>query len=651
MKNCSQSFLKMTLTSLIFLTNIVITFGQSWNQILKATAKNDGGSSARTVDDGYGYYVAISGNYAIVGARFEDEDANGLNPVTDAGAAYILFNNAGTWTQVKKIVSPFREMEEFGSSVSISGEYAVVGASNEGEDASDANTVGGAGAVYIFKKDQGGVGNWGLIKKTIAPVRAENDFFGYSVAIDGSYLVVGAYLEDQDSDGNSTVSQAGAAYIFKKDQGGTDNWGLVKKITATNRNIDDWFGYSVSISGDYAIVGAWREDDDVAEANPLSEAGSAYIFYKGVGESWAQQKKITASVRGVDDHFGFSVSISGEYAIVGADQEDEDANELNTLNNSGSAYIFKKDVGGAGNWGQLKKINSSTRNHGDTFGISVSINGSYAIVGAFGGDASVALTNTGTAHIFQKDNTGAEQWGQMQKIVASAPTNQDSFGWVVAISGDHAIVGAHGEDEDELDANTLSNSGSAYIFKLNSAALPVTLMTFEGEQKEAQVLLRWSTAQEISADYFEIQKSHNGKVWKAIGSVPAANNNKSMRNHSFLDNTIELENTPGQENLYRLKMVDLDGRFAYSRVVSVWFSWNTQAIIYPNPVEDALYINPALAGKIESISLINSLCEVIFQSSVNERMQISVKHLTPGVYLARIRQKAGKVSTQKVLVK
>jgi len=651
MKNFSQFFLKMMLTSVVFLTVIVVATAQSWNQVLKATAKNDGGSSARTEEDYYGYSVAISGNYAIVGAHYEDEDANGLNPVPDAGAAYILFNNAGTWTQVKKIVSPFREMQYFGASVSISGGYAIVGASTEGEDASEANTIGGAGAAYIYKKDQGGTDNWGLIRKIIAPVRAENDLFGFSVSIDGDYVIVGAYLEDQDSDGNNAVSQSGAAYIFKKDQGGADNWGLVKKITATNRNIDDWFGYSVSISSEYAIVGAWREDDDVAEANPLSEAGSAYIFYKGVGESWAQQKKITASVRGVDDHFGFSVSISGEYAIVGADQEDEDANELNTMNKSGSAYIFKRNFGGSDNWGQLKKITASTRKALNYFGHSVSVTADYAIVGAVFDDASPFLTNTGTAYLFRKDQTGADQWGQVQKIIASTPAIQDSFGWVVAISGDHAIVGAHGEDEDELDANTLSNSGSAYIFKLNNSALPVSLVTFEAEQKEGQALLRWSTAQEINSDYFEVQKSQNGQLWKAIGNVSAAGSNNSLLGYSFVDGDIDLESGPDQENLYRLKMVDLDGRFTFSRIVSIRFSENMQSFLYPNPVTYELYFNSPLKGKIESISLTNTSGEVIYQSSLNERTPISVKHLTPGVYLARIRQKAGKVIVQKLLVR
>jgi len=115
------------------------------------------------------------------------------------------------------------------------GDYAIVGAYAEDEDTNGANTLSNAGSAYIFKKDQGGTDNWGQVKKIVSSDRGASDFFGISVSIDGEYAIVGASTEDHDANGANTISNAGSAYIFKKDQGGTDNWGQVKKIVSSDR--------------------------------------------------------------------------------------------------------------------------------------------------------------------------------------------------------------------------------------------------------------------------------------------------------------------------------------------------------------------------------------------------------------------------------
>jgi len=117
------------------------------------------------------------------------------------------------------------------------------------------------------------------------------------------------------------------------------DWNQIIKAVASDRAASDYFGYSVSISGDYAIVGAYYEDEDTSGANTLTNAGSAYIFMRS-GTSWSQQQKIVASDRAVGDYFGYSVSISGDYAVVGAYGEDEDTSGANTKSYAGSAYIF-----------------------------------------------------------------------------------------------------------------------------------------------------------------------------------------------------------------------------------------------------------------------------------------------------------------------
>ncbi|MCD4697396.1 MAG: FG-GAP repeat protein, partial [Bacteroidales bacterium] len=214
----------------------------------------------------------------------------------------------------------------------------------------------------------------------------------------------------------------------------------IAKLLASDGNTNDQFGISVSISGDYAIVGARRDDDNDYNSS------SAYIFYNN-GGNWQQHAKITASDGASGDEFGYSVSISGDYAIVGAWLDDDNGG------NSGSAYIFYNN---GGNWQQQTKMTASDGAANDWFGHSVGISGDYAIVGVDGNDDNGY--NSGSAYIFY--NNGGN-WQQQAKITASDGANSDYFGWSVSISGDYAIVGAFGNDDNG------SKSGSAYIFYNN----------------------------------------------------------------------------------------------------------------------------------------------------------------------------------------
>jgi hypothetical protein len=355
-------------------------------------------ASDRSANDRFGWSVAISGDYAMVGAPYEDDDASGGATLTDAGSAYIFVRSGSTWTQQQKIVAGDRAVQDnFGYSVGISGDYAIVGAWSEDEDASGGATLANAGSAYIFVRSGS---TWSQQQKIVASDRAAVDYLGFSVAISGDYAMVGAWLEDEDASGGATLSGAGSAYIFAR-SGNT--WSQQQKIVANDRAASDQFGYSVAISGNYAIVGANLEDENASGGATLTDAGSAYIFVRS-GNIWAQQQKIVASDRAVADQFGFSVAISGDYAMVGAYLEDENASGSATLSDAGSAYIFVRSGG---------------------------------------------------------------SWSQQQKIVPSDRAVADQFGWSVAISGVYAIVGARLEDEDASGANTITNSGSVYFYDQN----------------------------------------------------------------------------------------------------------------------------------------------------------------------------------------
>ncbi len=363
--------------------------GQDWGQLEKIVASDRGS------EDLFAHGVSISGDYAIVGAYCEDHDVLGTNELDRAGSAYIFKRNGFNWEFQQKIVASDRAVEDrFGYSVSISGDYAIVGAYGEDHDVSGYNVLNFAGSAYIYKRTGE---TWSQQQKIVASDRGISDLFGYSVAISGNYVIVGAFAEDHDTLGGNEFLSAGAAYIFERTG---ETWSQQQKIIASDRGSKDYFGHSVSISGDYAIVGAYNEEHNAVGEDSLSVAGSAYI-YKRVGETWSQQQKIVASDRSSDDNFGYSVSISSDSAIVGAYGENHDVLGNNELNNSGSAYIYVKT---GETWVQQQKIVASDRSVDDYFGYSVAISGVYAIVGAYYEDHNISgedsLFSAGSAYIF-----------------------------------------------------------------------------------------------------------------------------------------------------------------------------------------------------------------------------------------------------------
>ncbi|MCH7953857.1 MAG: FG-GAP repeat protein, partial [Chloroflexi bacterium] len=148
------------------------------------------------------------------------------------------------------------------------------------------------------------------IKKLTASDAQLFDELGYSVAFSGDIIVAGAWMEDAVGDINATY---GAAYVFVRDQGGAGNWGEVKKLSASDAQAGDLFGRRVAVSGDTAVVGADGEDTGG------SFAGAAYLYHRNEGgaDNWGEVTKLTASDADAFDHFGFSVAISGDTAIVG----------------------------------------------------------------------------------------------------------------------------------------------------------------------------------------------------------------------------------------------------------------------------------------------------------------------------------------------
>lgn len=250
------------------------------------------------------------------------------------------------------------------------------------------------------------------------------DQLGTCVAIDGDTVVAGALGDD---------ALRGAAYVFVR--AGTV-WSEQQKLTALDGAANDEFGGSVGVNGQSAIVGA--EGDD-------SSRGSAYVFVRS-GITWSEQQKLTATDGALRDHFGHSVAISGQDAIVGAIQ-DEIGGAVR-----GSAYIFTR-TGSV--WSEQQKLLASDGAVNDKFGASVAIAGDSAMVGANGDDTAVDSDRGGVYH-FRRSGTA---WTEQQKLTASDGATNDNFGSSVAISADAVIVGGYLDDS----AGGL-DQGSAYAF-------------------------------------------------------------------------------------------------------------------------------------------------------------------------------------------
>jgi len=308
-----------------------------------------------SANDQFSYTLAVDGNYAIVGAYYED-DAGGV----DSGKAYIYDVTTGNLVHTLDNPTAFSTSagDNFGESVAISGNYAIVGARLE-DDAGGA----ASGKAYIFDVTTGNLVH--TLDNPNVFSTSLNDTFGEAVSISGNYAIVGASLED-DSSGISS----GKAYIFDVTTGN-----LVHQLdnpNAFSTSFADGFGGSVSISGNYAIVGAYAEDDAGG-----SGSGKAYIFDVTTGNLLHTLDNPTAFGTSASDEFGYAVAISGNYAIVGAYAEDDA-----TGANSGKAYIFDVTTGNLVATLDNPNAYIPIAGLNDQFGRSVSISGNYAIVGA-----------------------------------------------------------------------------------------------------------------------------------------------------------------------------------------------------------------------------------------------------------------------------
>jgi hypothetical protein len=343
----------------------------------------------------------------------------------------VLACAAGTAAQVvelAKLVDPLAPGggDYFGFSVALSADRAILGALN------DDGAVRAQGAAHVFER--GVDGSWTETAVLRAVDGMPSDSFGWSVALSGERALVAA------TDALGAAFSSGAAYIFRRDASG--RWQQEAKLFALDGHSFDWFGSSVALDGDRALVGAHSHEDGEA-----LNSGAAFIFERAADGTWSQVAELRASDGDASDSFGFSVTLRGERALVSA------LSGEGAVADSGAAYVFERRSDG--HWVEVGKLAADDGGFADYFGTTTALWGSLAVVGAPYHQADGPLT--GAVFVFERNATGT--WTQTAELDASDGQPGDGFGSFLSMSGERLVVSAPTATDGGVD------SGLTYLFE------------------------------------------------------------------------------------------------------------------------------------------------------------------------------------------
>ncbi len=329
--------------------------GSAWPQEAKLVP------SDAAANDLFGQAVAIDGDVVLIGSFFDDDDGS------HSGSAYVFRRASSIWTEEAKLIgSDTAEADQFGFSVSLVGNVAVIGSPFDDDLGLD------SGSVYVFRWNGSA---WAQEAKLLPSDGIAGGLFGYSVSLNGDVIVVGSAYADYIG------TDSGAAYVFRWNGSA---WVQEQKLTGSDTDTDDKFGFSVSVEADTAIVGAFGVGTLGSQ-----DTGASYVF-KWNGSTWTEEAKLEASDGKRGNSFGVSVDISGNLVVVGASLGDGNKHD------SGAAYVFQRS---GTTWTQEAKLTAGDGAKNDRYGESVTIYGTTAMAGAPRDDDAGA--DTGAAYIYE----------------------------------------------------------------------------------------------------------------------------------------------------------------------------------------------------------------------------------------------------------
>lgn len=487
--------------------------------------------------------------------------------------------SASAWIQESYLkASNAGASDAFGFSMALSGDALAIGAPGEdsnqnvitnGNGASTNDSLSNSGAVYVYRRN----GTTWVQEAYVKPVNAgTSDAFGFSVAIVGDLLAVGAtgeasnqsdVLNGSMTSENNSLLNSGAVYIYRRTVG---NWEQEAYVKALWPAALDAFGCALSLSGDTLLVGANREDynqrtitnGDMSGANRTGVDSGAVFVYRYDGLRWAQEAYIKASNSGTNNFFGTAVSISGDTLVVGAPGESSSqtvitsggpSNTDGKASSSGAVYVFRRS---GATWEQEAWVKATNAETGDEFGTSVALSGDTLVVGAPYEDSSQTqisnamnssadniASGSGAVYVYRRSAT---QWSQEAYLKAANAEAGDVFGSTLALAGNTLAVGAKFEDSKQniiTNGNLAStdnsevNSGAVYVFRRNGA-----FWTQEGYLKagNAESGDEFGTSVALSGDTLAVGASGEDSSQTSViqGSSVSVDNSASQSGSVFV---------------------------------------------------------------------------------------------------------------------
>jgi hypothetical protein len=539
--------------------------------------------------------LSPDGNIALVGAYDRDVGSNSFQ-----GSAYLFSRSGTTWTQQQIIIhNNGAYHDEFGTVVRLSadGKVAVISAAYQqiGFNISQ-------GAVYVFTR----ASNTDLFVQQQVLLHSNgrrNYNFGYSLEI--------------SPDGSMILASSGNYCCYFKRTGNT--WIEQQAFTDTDRSAYGLgSGIGLSADGNTVAIGAF-----VGELVPGVKRGNVFIYTRN-NDVWTKQTQLVLNDTVRMENFGIKTAISADGNTVVAS-----ATAIKWVGNYtlpyGKIFVFTR----TGNtWQQTAAFYASDPVDRDDYGgqLSISADGTTIIVGAQ--YKKVGTTNyQGKAYIYKRSGN---TWTEEASLLAQNGGANERFGSSVSLSanGDVALVGAE-------DPYTKSK---AYIFVRNAGSIPVELVLFEGKSNNNTVYLDWQTASEIRNDHFDIERSSDAISFNNIGTVKAFG---KAANYNFVD-----QEAPNGVNYYRLKQVDTDGKFTYSKVIAVKINKKaSKSVIYPTYTEGSLFIKNE-TSEIKQVSVVNALGHLVLQTQALDRLDLSP--FPSGIYFIQVSDTKG-TTTEKII--
>jgi len=397
--------------------------------------------SSQTLDCGTS--LSIYDDVAITGAPGDGDNG------TAAGAVFVYRFDPGLkiWNEEAKLLaSDGSSYGLFGTSINLQGNTALIGAYGDDQNGSY------SGSVYMFEYDSGS-GTWNETGKFSPSDCAADDYFGLAVARQGDLALIGAPGDE------GSGPESGSAYLFRYDPG-SGTWNEEAKLIPSDGSQYQYFGYSLSLDGDTALIGSYHDDDNGWWS------GSAYVYRYDPGSgTWTEEAKLLASTGDSGDRFGNSVALDGDTAFIGAEYDSY------FYSNAGAVYVFEYDPG-SGTWSEEARLFSSDGGKDDNFGYSIFLSGETALIGA--PDMGVPPHERGAAYQFGYDS-GSGTWTEEVKMVASDGEDGDLLGRSVFLSDTHLMVGARGDEDGSVYFYDLADYPPDVDIKANGSDGTVTI--------------------------------------------------------------------------------------------------------------------------------------------------------------------------------